>query len=499
MANLNLEQQPKYDPFPATQDVIFTVSDNTVVTSETRVKFIANVYISTDKALLGTSPTLQATLKTTPNNAGVGMFDLRPILESFVKSDSLASGNTSTGAPIGALAPTYKGSSYAQGNQFPIHVIDKYALSENTIKWLSVKFQIEYLNGGGNPNAVETDGDFIFTQDYLFYNGYLSHTDNLTGSTTNSDFGWNLEKAGYNLDGSDISFIQNSNTSNYLTPCPKELHARVTDYGTLPTFNVLTNATFFTGAPNDTTNRRYNFTQVTMYDANNTLLVTFNIDNNTAVGGFDQATTNARAMIIFLGLYPANLNNWSSDFQTHIANTSYYTVKGVGHPSGLITDEYRINIICDSSFGYEGIRLTWLNKFGTWDYYTFNQKSIRSLSTSKTQYTQLGGTWNEATYQPNGFKGGMKNFRVNATEKITLNTDYLTDLESEWIESLFNSPEVYILTGETPTDNAGIINKYVQPVTLTTTSFTRKTKANDKLIQYTFEVERNRQLRTQTT
>ena len=236
-----------------------------------------------------------------------------------------------------------------------------------------------------------------------------------------------------------------------------------------------------------------------MYDANNTLLVTFNIDNNTAVGGFDQATTNARAMIIFLGLYPANLNNWSSDFQTHIANTSYYTVKGVGHPSGLITDEYRINIICDSSFGYEGIRLTWLNKFGTWDYYTFNQKSIRSLSTSKTQYTQLGGTWNEATYQPNGFKGGMKNFRVNATEKITLNTDYLTDLESEWIESLFNSPEVYILTGETPTDNAGIINKYVQPVTLTTTSFTRKTKANDKLIQYTFEVERNRQLRTQTT
>ena len=93
----------------------------------------------------------------------------------------------------------------------------------------------------------------------------------------------------------------------------------------------------------------------------------------------------------------------------------------------------------------------------------------------------------------------MKNFRVNATEKITLNTDYLTDLESEWIESLFNSPEVYILTGETPTDNAGIINKYVQPVTLTTTSFTRKTKANDKLIQYTFEVERNRQLRTQTT
>ena len=166
--------------------------------------------------------------------------------------------------------------------------------------------------------------------------------------------------------------------------------------------------------------------------------------------------------------------------------------------AGLITAEYRINIICDNSFGYEGIRLTWLNKFGTWDYYTFNQKSIRSLNTNKTQYTQLGGTWNESVYQPHGYKGGMKNFRVNAKEKLTLNTDYLSDLESVWMEGLFNSPEVYILTGETTTDNAGLINKYLQPVILTTTTFTRKTVANDKLIQYTIEVERNKEQRTQT-
>ena len=139
-----------------------------------------------------------------------------------------------------------------------------------------------------------------------------------------------------------------------------------------------------------------------------------------------------------------------------------------------------------------------LNKFGTWDYYTFNQKSVRSLNTTKSQYTQLGGTWNQATYQPHGYKGGMKNFRVNAKESIKLNTDYLNDLQSEWMEGLFNSPEVYILTGETTTDNAGLINKYLQPVILSTTGYTRKTVANDKLIQYTIDVERNKELRTQT-
>ena len=497
MANLILEQQPKYDPFPVTQPVIFTVSDSTVVANQTRVKLIANIYIDVEKANLGTAATKIATLKTTPNNVGVGMFDLRPILESYVNSDNLASGNTSTNAPVNAIAPTYKGASYSLSKQFPIHVIDKFALSENTIKWLSVKFQIEYLDADATqPNVVTTDGDFLFTPDYLFYNGYLSHTDNLTGSTFSSNFGWNLEKAGYALDGSDISFIQNSNTSNYLTPCPKELFARSTDYGTLATFNILTNASFETGSSGDTT-RKYSQTQINMYDASDSLLVSFNIDNNYANGGCIQTITNARGMIIFSGVYPANLNNWSTDFQTHIGNTSYYTIKGLGS-SGLITAEYRINIICANSFGYEGIQLTWLNKFGTWDYYTFNQKSVRSLNTTKSQYTQLGGTWNQATYQPHGYKGGMKNFRVNAKESIKLNTDYLNDLQSEWMEGLFNSPEVYILTGETTTDNAGLINKYLQPVILSTTGYTRKTVANDKLIQYTIDVERNKELRTQT-
>ena len=92
----------------------------------------------------------------------------------------------------------------------------------------------------------------------------------------------------------------------------------------------------------------------------------------------------------------------------------------------------------------------------------------------------------------------LKTFPYMLKHSSKLNTDYLNDLQSEWMEGLFNSPEVYILTGETTTDNAGLINKYLQPVILKTTSFTRKTVANDKLIQYTIDVERNKDLRTQT-
>jgi len=92
----------------------------------------------------------------------------------------------------------------------------------------------------------------------------------------------------------------------------------------------------------------------------------------------------------------------------------------------------------------------------------------------------------------------MKNFRVNSKERISINTDYLVDADAVWFEDLINSPEVYILNGYSDTDTSGMINKYVEPVTVTTSSYTRKTKANDKLIQYTFELEKTKNKRIQS-
>ena len=156
-----------------------------------------------------------------------------------------------------------------------------------------------------------------------------------------------------------------------------------------------------------------------------------------------------------------------------------------------------INIICPNERGYEGIRLTWLNQWGVWDYYTFNMKSTRSISTKRIPYTQLGGTWNDRTFKISGYKGGKKNFRVNSTEKIKLNTDFVSEAEGVWFEELINSPEVYIVNGFSADAVDTITNKYIEPVTLTTSSYVIKTIANDKLMQYTIEIEKSKMKRTQ--
>ena len=82
-----IEQQPLYRMLAAGEEIIFALKNTTIVASKFKVKFIAEVYVT------GKNPGnfLQiekiATLKVTPNNAGIGIFDFSRILESYVSPD----------------------------------------------------------------------------------------------------------------------------------------------------------------------------------------------------------------------------------------------------------------------------------------------------------------------------------------------------------------------------------------------------------------------------
>ena len=192
------------------------------------------------------------------------------------------------------------------------------------------------------------------------------------------------------------------------------------------------------------------------------------------------------------------MKNWSSAFLAAIPTLDYYFVQAFNASGSSISDRITISINCPTLKGYEPIRLTWLNQWGVWDYYTFKMKSTKTISTKGSTYEQLAGTWNESIYSPSGFRGGKKAFRVNATEKIKMNTDFVNEAEATWFEELINSPEVYILDGFQTDPTTPLLSTYVTPARLTTSSFTKKTVANDKLIQYEFEVEKSKTLRTQS-
>ena len=461
-----IEQKPAYDIFPVGQEVIFSISDFAIVSTKTNVKLIALVFISNEPINISSQADYVGAFKTIPNAAGVGMFDFSSVIESYVNADNIAKSSSS-----------YKGAP-AFVQMTPLHLIDKFSRNTNIARYLQIIFQSEYLDTTQTPPVIAY-GTSVFSNQMTIINGYLKSTDIL--NSFSGDFGYYIDKF-------FLSPVVNITDvpAKWLTNAPDVRYALPTDYGVASLFSFPNN-----GVSLGKIRLAYHKTDGT--------IVTEEVDNDFANGGTKPYNSNSDYDILHFGCYPANIYGWSVVFKDLIdsGDITKYIVSGHTSTGVQLTFSFTINILCPNQKGYEPIRLTWLNQWGTWDYYTFNMKSSKSISTKGSTYQQLGGTWNESTYKPNSYKGGKKSFRVNATEKVIMNTDFVNESESEWFEELINSPEIYILEGY-QTDPAGSsLNNYVTPVRLQTSSYTRKTVANDKLMQYTFEIEKSKMLRTQ--
>ena len=465
------------------QELILGLGCPLCVANEQNVKFCFTINIG-ESAIGGTEI---GTFKTTPNNAAVGLLDISTILESYVAADNMATSDSQ-----------YK----IQGNngqEVPIHLIDEYSRSKNSVRSLTVSGYTEFTNSSGE--IVQTNAVTVMIG-YLI-NGYVKYSDTLKSvfATTYGDgFGFSFSLEDY--------AIVTGSTGKFLSNSPSIQYARAEDYGTMG-FLALSQ---FPNSSGDIFTPDIAKYKIERFDADGSSLGYEYVDRtdyNGAFSGSVNLAPNMQNRILYIAAFPANLRV-DSTFNTALESGALdsYEITLLNSSNAAISETKRVYILCPNLKEYKPIRLTWLNQFGTWDYYTFNQKSVKSISTKGTTYQQLGGSWNSRTYTPYGFKGGKKTFRVNASEKIKINTGYITEEHTDWFEELVNSPEIYMLKDwelprqqtsvAAPTTERKALSNEVIPVTLTTKTFTKKTVANDKLIQYTFEVEKSRNLRTQS-
>jgi len=470
MAVSVIEQFPIGTYLPVGQDLMFVVSNQTAVANETRVKFCVDIHIAKTIPNPSSTNDLVGTFKTTPNNAGVGMFNIRNVLENYVKADNKAANDSH-----------YKTTTTTDDTPHPLHLIDKYSLNKELVRLVVCVFYVEYLDTDATSSTFNqvapAAGTEVNSALFAIFNGYLKYSDVLVGASGFNGFGYDMTR-----------FVMENSTSKFLTNAPSTQYANYDDYGTLALIP-------FT---------KVQRIKLSYYDSSDSLLSSEIVTLNAANGAFTTYGNSSTKEVLYFGCFPANLRGWSSTFNGgsvapfivggYIEAQAFKTTPSLTAVSEIV----RINVNCADTLGYEPIRLCWLNQWGAWDYYTFTQKSTRTISTQGSTYTQLQGTWNESLYQVSGYKGGKKSFRVNATESISMNTDFVTENENVMFEELINSPEVYQLEGFQADAANSILNQYVKPVRVKTSSFTRKTIGNDKLIQYTFEVEKTKTLRTQS-
>jgi len=156
-----------------------------------------------------------------------------------------------------------------------------------------------------------------------------------------------------------------------------------------------------------------------------------------------------------------------------------YTIRlqdniGVGQ---VISETITFNIDQECS-KFDGVRLHWLGRLGGFESFNFNFKSIEKTDIKRKDFRKQHHTWTGSAWEYDKMSRGRTQYDTQTTKKVKVNTGYLTDSESVWMESLFSSPTIY----EERSNELIAVN-------IDGRSITKQTSLNNKLCQYSFDLE----------
>lgn len=180
---------------------------------------------------------------------------------------------------------------------------------------------------------------------------------------------------------------------------------------------------------------------------------------------FDVSPTTINAN--FSGFINAAITHYTVEFQTpNIADDSLYT----------------FNLICEPK--YTVFTLHFLNRWGGWESKDFTKVSRKIIDIDKSDFGKLPYTIDASGvpsyYNSNNVYNETRSMYASQyKEKMTLNTDIVTDAEYEWLADLFLSPQVYIQM--TPT--------FLVPCVIAGSNYEYRKVINDKLTNITANIE----------
>jgi len=144
---------------------------------------------------------------------------------------------------------------------------------------------------------------------------------------------------------------------------------------------------------------------------------------------------------------------------------------------------FKINDVCSK---YDSYRLHFLNKPGGGDSFTFNAVSKQSATIDRQKYKRMWGQMSGSNWVYSKSDKQEQTFSTIIKDKLILNSDWITESESTWLEELVTSPVVYW-------DNDGTLI----PIEIINSGYERKKVENEKMFNLVIEAEftytRNRQ------
>ena len=231
--------------------------------------------------------------------------------------------------------------------------------------------------------------------------------------------------------------------------------------------------------------------QVTYYDGSSQLTQNnfVNTDDDSTVdrGGKppDEVSTDPQR-ILYFGCGTGNLTFQSVNVTARPNNANnagwtHYTVQALDDGDSEVSAKYYFINQDGSCKGFKIRRLAFRNSLGCYDYFNFKMKSTSTIEVTRDNYSTMLGTFNKSRWRYNNTQRGKTTRQTTAILKETLQTDWISEQDANLLEKLAYSTDVYILEN--------LDTDFTEGVVITDSSFVKKTVANDKLIQYTINIE----------
>jgi len=446
------------------------VKQSSDISSWFKFRFILRIYANAvvDANILATlrqSPNMFST--TTNSNA---IFDLRSIVNTQLQATFKNSNATSKEIhKIGVNAPA-----------------TLFSLNDNTIRTIVVKATYEYATTSESAPIEQTSSPVTLSMYFSLSSFGTFEYSSITNPLVSYYNGSSI---------TSLAFSDLTETFNDTRHQNKEIGGGAILNGRINYLNSLTDYHILgfmnkSGWGSDITKMI-----VTYFDKDGLQLSTTTISQNATNGG--QVPTSATIdseFLLFAGVGTGNLENQTIDTDANPSDSanvgwSYYTIvfKNSAFAFKSVTYYFVKDFVGNENCkGANIVRLGWSNSVGGWDYFNFNAGQTQTIASDRMNYSELIGSesldsGNSFDYQ--NWQGGTRTYNTTSKLKSTLTTQFITQEESVFLESLFQSNNVMII-------ESGSVVPVSQSVIISNKSFVMKEKGKDRLqIQYTFEIE----------
>jgi hypothetical protein len=188
----------------------------------------------------------------------------------------------------------------------------------------------------------------------------------------------------------------------------------------------------------------------------------------------------------------ANLKNWlvGQGSSLDVVGSDWYKIQLLDTFDNVI-DERKFYPTCEVK--YTPIQLAYISKYGTWNYATFFKRSEETIDKTSQEYRTITGNVQNGAYTYGLHNPMYKKYNTNAKRRLTINSGFVDEAFKEVMEQILLSEYVLVVANSTVTKDGSTYtytaNNGTIAANVSTNSLTKKTKVNDKLIEYTLDLE----------